>query len=531
MSEQNTRRNFLKMGLKTAAVAPIAAIPFSNQAFAATNPTDIQWDEEMDVLVIGSGMAGMIAAIRAAEIDATAKVVVADKMSRLGGSSLISGLNMAVVGSDMQLAAGVKDDSWELLLEDIEREAKGYNHRELTKVAAQSTLKLYNFLKDHGVKYDQSIGGGTGVKDLGGHSRARGVWPIGGGTEVIKNLQKFCKSKLPNVDIRKKILLEEILRNEEGRVIGVKVREKYRFNRKLKDLGLNDRIEENKSGKVKYYKVTRGLVMATGGFNQDREFRGSEIGTMYNAASTTQPGATAGAIKAMMNAGFKPIHMTLFRFAFPIPTEDLLWGILVNPRTCERFVDEYNNNDRQAIGMAILEERRKIDGEHTVLIYDQNGADNYHDKQRFHLSMEGKNGTNGTIWKFDTIEALAANFKMDPAKLKANIEKYNANMANDNDEFNKPKGKLKNSTSLSKAPYYAMQLNPRYNYSQGGAMITPQAEAVDVVTGQPIPGAYVAGEASAGTYGYIRLTACSTIDCGAFGMRAGENVVKQKPWA
>jgi succinate dehydrogenase/fumarate reductase flavoprotein subunit len=90
---------------------------------------------------------------------------------------------------------------------------------------------------------------------------------------------------------------------------------------------------------------------------------------------------------------------------------------------------------------------------------------------------------------------------------------------------------LKGATSISQAPYYAMQLNPRYNYAQGGAMITPKAEAVDVTTGEPIEGAFVCGEASAGTYGYIRLTACSTIDCGTFGMVAGENAAKAKPWA
>ncbi|MEH6534456.1 MAG: FAD-binding protein [Photobacterium frigidiphilum] len=532
MTENNvkSRRNFLKMGLGASAVA-LAPMALSNQAFAASNPDSIKWDDEMDVLVIGSGMAGMIAAIRAAETDGSAKVVIADKMSRLGGSSLISGLNMAVVGSDLQQNMGVTDDSWELLLKDIEREAKGYNHRELTEVAAKGTLKLYNFLKDHGVTYDMSIGNGTGVKKLGGHSRARCVWPQGGGTEVIKKLQQFCADMLPNVELRKKVLLEEILRNEEGRIIGVKVREKYRFNNKLNDLGENDIPEVNKSGKVKYYKVKRGLVMSSGGYNQDRRFRGDEVGTMYNAASTTQPGATAGAIKAMINVGFKPIHMTLFRFAFPIPTEDILWGVLVNPRTCERFVDEYNHNDRQAIGMAILEERRHLDGEHTVLIYDQKGADQYHDQQRLHLSLDGKNGINGTIWKFDTLEALAENFKMDVSKLKASLEKYNTNMEKDQDEFHKPKGLLKGATSISQAPYYAMQLNPRYNYAQGGALITPQAQAVDVVTGEPIPGAFVCGEASAGTYGYIRLTACSTIDCGTFGMVAGENVAKEKPWA
>lgn len=533
MKKDQSRRNFLKLGLgATAAVGSAAFAPnLLAEQQTSSDISAIKWDEEMDVLVVGSGMSGMCAAIRAAENDADAKIVVVDKMSRLGGSSLISGLNMAVIGSPMQKAIGVTDDNWELLYKDIEKEAKGYNHAELTEVLSKNTLRLYEFLVSHGVEYDMSIGNGTGIKKLGGHSRARTVWPKHGGTGVIKNLQKFCKEKLPNVQIRKKILLEKIIKNEKGRVIGAKVREEYWFDRSLKDMGMNDQLEFNSTGNVKYYKVKRGLVMSTGGFNQDRSFRAGEIPVMYNAASTTQPGATASGIKPMIEAGFKPAHMTLFRFAFPIPTEDLLWGALLNPRTCERFVDEYNNNDRQAIGMAILSERRKIKGEEVVLIYDSKGIEAYHDKQRLKLSLEGKNGTGGDIWKFDTLEDLATRFNMDIDKLKKNLASYAKDLQEDKDKFGKPKAKMKDVLSIDKAPFYAMQLNPRYNYSQGGALINGKAQAIDILTEKPIQGAYVCGEAAAGTFGYIRLTACSSLDCGIFGMIAGENVIKEKPWA
>ncbi|SQI42169.1 Fumarate reductase flavoprotein subunit precursor [Leminorella richardii] len=529
MENNKSRRQFIRLGLTSAAVAPLAAvIPFTAQA--EDSPLNILWDEEMDVLVLGTGMAGFTAAIKAAETTPGLKIVLADKMSRLGGSSLISGLNMAVVGSPWQKEAGVLDDSWELLLKDIEKESRGYSHIELTKTIAQNTLSLFNFLCDHGVEFDKTIGNGTGIKSLGGHSRARCVWPVHGGSGIVKSLQKYIQEKLPNIDIRKQVLLEEIIRNPAGRVIGVRVRENYVFNREVKDFGLNDSPEFNSTGNTRYYKVKRGLVIATGGYNQDRKFRGDEVGALYNSVSTANPGATAGALKAMIKAGFKPIHMTLFRFAFPIPTEDILWGILVNPRTCQRFVDEYNNNDRQGLGLKILSERMKIDGEQIILIYDQTGVDNYHDKQRLTLSLEGKNGTEGTMWKFDTLEALAANFNMDIAELNKTIAEYNQNMENDKDQFGKPKELMKTSTSIGKAPYYAMWLNPRYNYSQGGAMINTEARPLDIVTQQPIPGAFVCGEASAGSYGYIRLTACGSLDCGVFGMIAGENAGKETPW-
>ncbi|EEB9537554.1 FAD-binding protein [Salmonella enterica] len=528
MKNNASRRRFIQLGLASATAGSLATL-LPVQASAQRKSTDINWDEEMDILVVGTGMAGFTAAIRAAETTPGMKIVIADKMSRLGGSSLISGLNMAVVGSQWQKEAGITDDSWELLLADIEKEARGYNHSDLTKTIAQNTLSLFNFLCDHGVEFDKTIGNGTGIKALGGHSRPRCVWPVNGGSGIVKSLQKYVKDNLPNIDIRKQVLLEEIIRSETGRVIGVRVRENYIFNREVKDFGLNDTPEFNNTGQAKYYKVKRGLVMATGGYNQDRKFRGDEVGALYNSVSTANPGATAGALKAMIKAGLKPIHMTLFRFAFPIPTEDILWGILVNPRTCKRFVDEYNNNDRQGLGLKILSERMKIDGEQIVLIYDQTGIDNYHDKQRLNLSLEGKNGTEDTMWKFDTLEALASNFNMDIHKLRQTIEEYNRDMASDKDKFGKPRDLLKTSTTIGKAPFYAMWLNPRYNYSQGGAMINSEARPLDVVIEQPIPGIFVCGEASAGSYGYIRLTACGSLDCGVFGMIAGENAAKETP--
>jgi len=538
MPEQSnrSRRDFLTKGLQTAAFASIAtAIPSvasAGQSPGCIDPTQLPWDEEMDILVIGSGIAGSVAAIKAAETRAGMKIVIADKMSRLGGSSLISGLNMAVVGSEWQKAMGVTDDSWELLYADMERESRGFNHPDISKVVAQNSLTLFNFMADHGVEYDKSMGNGTGVKDLGGHSRARVVWPKEGGTGVIKNLHAYMARHLPNIEIRKRVKLEEIYRDGGGRVVGVRVREEYFFDLDTPDFGRNDDPAFNGTGVTRFYKVKRALVMASGGFNQDRKFRGDEIGVLHDCVSTASPGATGGALKCMMQAGFKPVHMTLFRFAFAIPTEDINWGILVNPQTCRRFINEHNNNDRQGLGLAILAERRKLKpGQQAILIYDQTGVDSYHDKQRLHLSLEAKNGTEGTIWKFDTLAALAARFEMDLTKLEATIAEYNGNMARDQDAFGKPKSVVGKATAIGKAPYYAMYLNPRYNYSQGGALISPRAEALDVISQQPIPGAFVCGEAAAGTFGYIRLTACSSLDSGVYGMIAGENAAKTEPWA
>ena len=59
---------------------------------------------------------------------------------------------------------------------------------------------------------------------------------------------------------RLRTLMEEIIVNDQGRVVGVKIRENYRFPKK-------------DSGKVKYLAAKRGLVLCYGGFSADAEFR------------------------------------------------------------------------------------------------------------------------------------------------------------------------------------------------------------------------------------------------------------------
>ena len=62
---------------------------------------------EYDVIVIGSGFAGLAAAISAAENGA--KVAVLEKMQVAGGNSSRSGGMMAIPGSSVQKEQGIED--------------------------------------------------------------------------------------------------------------------------------------------------------------------------------------------------------------------------------------------------------------------------------------------------------------------------------------------------------------------------------------------------------------------------------------
>ena len=83
-----------------AAVAPA----FANAQIGAS---DVKWDEEWDVLVVGSGFAGSAATCQA--LDEGAKTLIIDKMPVLGGNSAINGGAIAVVNSSFQKARGIED--------------------------------------------------------------------------------------------------------------------------------------------------------------------------------------------------------------------------------------------------------------------------------------------------------------------------------------------------------------------------------------------------------------------------------------
>ena len=89
-----TRRSFL--AASTAAAAGAFISKGASAADVATTQLPAKWDAETDVLVAGSGIAGMSAAISA--LDKGAKVLVMEKGKNYGGCAIINGGIIALGG-------------------------------------------------------------------------------------------------------------------------------------------------------------------------------------------------------------------------------------------------------------------------------------------------------------------------------------------------------------------------------------------------------------------------------------------------
>ncbi len=110
---------------------------------AAPTEKDVKFDEEYDVIVIGTGFSGLAAAAKAAERGY--KVLILEKMGRVGGNSVINGGGMAVPMNKYQKEHGIVD-SGELFIKDCLQRGSWFNHVEMWKRLLSALMMLLNLL-------------------------------------------------------------------------------------------------------------------------------------------------------------------------------------------------------------------------------------------------------------------------------------------------------------------------------------------------------------------------------------------------
>lgn len=258
MTKQHvSRRAFLAGSAASMALGSLAGV-----AHAATKPQE-QWDEVFDVIVIGSGLAGMCAAL-AAKKNGCKKVVVLEKMSYLGGNSAIATGDFGAVNSQLTRKQGIKDTP-EAFAEDISAACGGLNHPDLTLTVARNSGRAIDFLIENGAKFNPEI------IILGGHSAPRvhqGVESFG--ASVMVPIWDSFRKKY-NGEIRSRVKFDSFIQDESGAVTGVNVRERYDFINESKNEDM-----ENAGGLPKRYAARYGVVLATGGYSRDLAFRMAE---------------------------------------------------------------------------------------------------------------------------------------------------------------------------------------------------------------------------------------------------------------
>src|SRR5579872_4117690 len=225
------RRGFIQkaaVGLGAAAGAAAFAGVGVKESDAAAK-TDRHWDLSADVVVVGSGAAGLPASIAAAEAGST--VIIVEQNYDIGGHAIESGGNIALGGgTSLQKKYGIEDSPDKMFEDLVNWQDYRFSDREIVRAFCDESVATFDFLLAHGVKFPDKS---PGLADGGPENvkRAQAVaWtgevsafsPTGGnGTALMRPLEASAR-KL-GVQILLQHSMTGVVRNEQfsGKVLGI----------------------------------------------------------------------------------------------------------------------------------------------------------------------------------------------------------------------------------------------------------------------------------------------------------------------
>ncbi len=507
-SKDISRRDFLKSTAGAAiATGAVLGIGITKNNAYAKEEMPKTWDESYDVVIIGSGFAGLAAAIEAKI--AGANVIVIEKMPMHGGNSIINGGDFSASGTKMQKDAGVQD-SPELMLKDMLKAGLYINNPELAKIVAYGSKDAIEWCENYiGAKFAR-------LNFHGGHSVKRAHQTINAsGSELVNKM--LAKAKGLGVNIQTRTKLERFISNENNRIIGIEVKKNYRF-------------PDEKTGKKAYIKASKAVILASGGFSRDvnlRKIHDPRLDERFE--STNHPGATGEALLAACIARAMDVHMDWIQLGpwtspdekgfgyVPLFCERLVgYGPMINPKTGKRFFKETGNRKERADAIILI-------GQPVLIMGDSYAVK----KQVFPNALE-KGLENGSIKKFDKLEDLAKAYDIPVNIFMEEITRWNSFVEKKKDlDFDCmifPDAK-----PMVEPPFYAARLWPKVHHTMGGLVINKDAQVMGFDL-KPVTGLYAAGEVTGGIHGAVRLGGVAMADCIVFGRIAGKNSAKEKSW-
>ena len=450
-----------------------------------------------DVVVIGAGGAGFSAAITAK--NAGANVVLLEKMPAVGGNSLISGAEMNVAGNWVQPKLGINDDSPELHAQDTFKGGDGKGDMKVINVMTHEALDAAKWCRDYlGVRFEDD-----NLFFFGGHSRKRALIPVGHtGTEFIAKFQ--AKADELGIPVITNMKAEELIKNKDGRVVGVKATmdgSEYTFNAK------------------------GGVVLATGGFGANPEMVKKYNPKIDERFKTTDaPGSTGEALYMAERAGAELVNMGYIQTypicdplsgAIELIADARFDGAIMLNQEGKRFVEELQRRD--VLSEAILNQTGRYCW---VLWNDKIGS--ISNTVKAHANEYEAFTKQGIMTTCDDLKCIADFTKIPFDQLQKTVKRVSdmAGKGNDKD-FNHRAGLM----DMQQGKYYVIKAVPSTHHTMGGVRINEKAEAL-TAEGKVIPGLWAAGEVTGVTHGTNRLGGNAYTDIIVFGRIAGEAAAK-----
>lgn len=440
-------------------------------------------DEKADIVVIGSGIAGLTAAIAAKEKDKN--VLVIEKQGMLGaGDSMNISTGITAGGSKFIQEHGIKGKSTQDYVDHLMKQAKDKGipiNKANVETYARRGGEIIDWLEQLGVPF------GRFQEDKYFHITKDGSAP---GPHIMKALKAEVEKQ--GIPYRLNSKVTEIL-SDHGKAIGVEV----------------------STPEGKYKVLSKAVIVATGGFSASPELLKRYAPDWIGRPTTGASSLTGDGIRMAQAIGADTASMEQIKVNYlchPLTKKDGVSLTAITPYTVlvnhdgKRFVDE-NHPSINFKSKAMMKQPKH----EAYAVVDQKAMDN--------LKLMRNYADAGYFVKADTIPELAK-------KLDVNQKAFIETM----DQYIKDcKDGLKNDKAFGRKiqypmlnpPYYAALVTPSMQSTYGGIKTNTKAEALDT-KGHIIPGLYAAGAAS-GHEAYANEVGFAAIIGLTYGRIAGEN--------
>jgi fumarate reductase flavoprotein subunit len=469
-----------KLGLSLfGIVSGLLALCLVTGAFAASAGSKA---EKVDVVVVGGGLAGLTAAVSAAEKGA--KVVLLEKSAALGGNSLLATGIIYVGGTRLQKEAGIQD-SPDAFYKDAMAASKDRRDPVQTRLIADMGGPMVDWLIGLGIEFDKK------VTPVMGSSIPRAHSTVGNAPAQINGLAAAAKKK--GVRILLETRATKLIEGKGGAIAGI---EATRRNRTL-------RFD------------APAVILATGGFYGNpslvKKFTPSQEGGIY----VGHPADTGDGLVMAMDKGADTVDINVPRLnpTVEIGQKQLITslvlskgGIIVN-KNAQRFADEVASYEKTAEAIVMV---MKTGDPFVYEIYDENVTE-----QVFKIADYRKQGI---VVEAQTLDELAQKAGLDAAALKQTVAEYNEGVEKKSDKF----GRVIFGKKLEKPPFGYLKIAPGLSIAPGGLKIDKDIRVVKK-DGSVIPGLYAAGEVTGGYRAYGYIGGDSLAHNAVTGMVAGKN--------
>ena len=462
---------------------------------------------EADVVVIGAGGAGLAAAITAEQNGA--KVIVVEKMPKVGGNTILAGGAVNAVEDRSEFAIKQNDSvQWH-----FEQTYSGGDYQGDPELIMTLVSNAWE-----GIKWTQELGmewlGEDAVFTVSG-----GLWPrawkpaMPAATGFFDTYTKYINAHPDTMNLMLNTKAEKIMTNDKGEVCGI--------------------VATGETGNTITINA-KSVVVATGGFSKNVQLR-MAYDTIWGildekVLSTNHEGATGDGVKMLQKLGADFVQMGNIQL-LPLgdPKTGSLSGniehgvdsrIFVN-KSGLRYGDEGGRRDDMTWDLFAQEDN------YMWIVMD---SDTYPTGDEVNNFGETANQLveAGRAVKADTLDELAALMGVDAENLKATIAEYNrhcigGDLEGQPDEF----GRTLFGPAIDTAPFYAGPRVPTVHHTMGGVRIDSTCRVYNE-NGEIIENLYAAGEVTGGIHGTNRLGGNALADTIVFGRIAGESAALGK---